>query len=189
MVSYKRKNKKNRRTRRRKIQFKVLVAGDQSKCLYVHLPGGGGLGNQLYVYAAAMSVKDKFGAPLCIVPSSNPHSDNNYINILFKQGRLADKVSEQTRLNSATRILKNVQLHNDWSGLDIQANATKNITIGSDSQHFQNYNAIKNVLPTIRNDCKQVFEERYPGFKDTINSNSAFMHVRRGDYGDKALVV
>jgi hypothetical protein len=85
--------------------------------------------------------------------------------------------------------LKNVQLHNDWSVLDIQANATKNLIIGSNSQFFQNYNAIKNVLPTIRNDCKQVFEKRYPGFKDTINSNSAFMHVRKGDYGDKALGV
>ena len=39
----------------------------------------------------------------------------------------------------------------------------------------------------MRKDYQEVFEARYPGFKDNIKATSAFMHIRRGDYGDASL--
>jgi hypothetical protein len=181
MRSSKRRQRKNRRTRRARNNITFFVGGDDKKCLFVRFPGLPGLGNQLYAYAAAIGVKNKTGLDMCILPTNNPHSATDYRAILFKQGRPVESANVKNRVNVAKKLLGGISnTHNDWSEMTINANKSGNAVIGE--SQFQNYNAIKDVIPIIRKDCKEVFEERYKGFKDTIAPSSAFIHVRRGDY-------
>jgi hypothetical protein len=185
MASY--RQKRSKRNRSRKIKRGTLkpffIGGDTDKCLFVSLPAVGGLGNQLFVYATAIVAKNKVGIPMCILPINNPHSSTDYRGLLFKQGSPVENQDVQPRRNAATRILdKVVKIHNTWANTNILANGSKNLIVGD--TYFQNYEPIRSVLPTIRNDFIKVFEERYPGYKDTIPANSAFMHVRKGDYNN-----
>jgi len=185
MASY--RQKRSKRNRSRKLKRGTLkpffIGGDTDKCLFVSLPTIGGLGNQLFVYAAAVVAKNKVGIPMCILPINNPHSSTDYRELLFKQGKPVESQEVQPRRNAATRILdKVVKVHNTWANTNIVANGSKNLIVGDN--YFQNYAPIRSVLPTIRDDFIKVFEERYKGYKDTIPATSAFMHVRRGDYNN-----
>jgi hypothetical protein len=193
MRSSKRRQKKNRRTRKARNVIRFFIGGDDKKCLFVRFPVIPGLGNQLYAYAAAIGVKNKTGLDMCIlptnnpyspIPANNPHSTTDYRSILFKQGRPVEAANVKNRVNVAKKVLGGISNpHNDWSDMPINANKSVNALIGD--AYFQNYNAIKDVIPIIRKDCKEAFEDRYKGFKDTIAPTSAFIHVRRGDYSSQ----
>jgi hypothetical protein len=159
--------------------------GNPEKCIFV--PLGGGLGNQLYVYAAGIVAKRRTGLPLCLLPyKGNVHSKTDYTTVLFKQGIPVDENVVKSRIEASTHILKSVvNPHNSWKNTNISENSSKNITLAG--SFFQNYPSIQSAIPTIREDFKKVFEEKYPGFKDTIQMTSAFMHVRKGDYGGASL--
>jgi hypothetical protein len=181
MSSKKRQRIRRRRTRRSRNVIRFFVGGDDTKCLFVRFPVIPGLGNQLYAYAAAIGVKNKTGLDMCILPTNNPHSATDYRSILFKQGRAVESANVKNRVNVAKKVLGGISnTHNDWSEMPINANKSGNAIIGD--AYFQNYNAIKDVIHIIRKDCKEAFEDRYKGFKDTISPTSAFIHVRRGDY-------
>jgi hypothetical protein len=193
MSSKKRQRIRRRRTRRARNIIRFFVGGDDTKCLFVRFPVVPGLGNQLYAYAAAIGVKNKTGLDMCILPTNNPysatstnnpHSTTDYRTILFKQGRPVEAANVKNRVNVAKKVLGGISnTHNDWSEMPINANKSGNAVIGD--SYFQNYNGIKDVIPIIRKDCKEVFEDRYKGFKDTIAPTSAFIHVRRGNYSDQ----
>jgi hypothetical protein len=179
--------KKNRRTRRQRDHSRGFFIGGEGgdKCIFV--PLGGGLGNQMYVYAASITVKNKLGLPLCILPiRDNKRSETDYRKILFKQGRPIEPEEIGSRMNAATKVLNAVKNpHNEWNSTQLSANTSKNVLLAGG--FFQSYNSIKSAIPTIRADCKEVFEERYVGFKDKIAPSSAFIHVRKGDYGSASL--
>ena len=141
----------------------------------------------MYVYAAAITVKNKLGLPLCILPMrDNKHSETDYRKVLFKQGRPVEPEEIQGRMNVATKVLNAVKNpHNEWNSTQLLANTSKNVLLAGG--FFQSYNSMKSAIPTIRADCKQVFEQRYVGFKDKIAPTSAFIHVRKGDYGGASL--
>jgi len=190
MVTHRRKKRSNRRkrtTRRRRHSYKrIFIGGEgEEKCIFV--PICGGLGNQMYVYAAGITVKNKLkNIPMCILPTGNDHSATDYRKILFKQGIPVEHADVQSRMNAATKTLEFVKNpHNNWDNSQITTNDTKNILLAGG--FFQNYNSIKSAIPIIRKDYKEVFAERYPGFHDTIKPTSAFMHVRKGDYGGASL--
>ena len=180
MRSYRKKRKARKpRTRRQR-------GGNPEKCIFVTL--GGGLGNQLYIYATAIVAKARTGLPLCLLPyKGNTHSKTDYTTVLFKQGTPVDENVVESRLEASKKILESVvNPHNSWKNTNIPENSDKNIMFVYGTP-FQNYTAIQSAIPTIREDFKKVFEERYPGFKDTIPATSAFMHVRKGDYGGASL--
>jgi hypothetical protein len=179
-----RKQKKGKRKTRKNTRIYFIGGKGEDKCIFV--PFGGGLGNQLYVYAAALTVKKKIGLPLCLIPfKDNKHSKTEYTSVLFTQGTTVNQEEVKARMNSSTKILEKVKdPHNAWTNANIPANATKNATLAGG--YFQSYSSIASVIPTIREDFAKVFKERYP--EVTVDSNtSAFMHVRRGDYGAVSL--
>jgi len=179
MRSHRRKRKARRpRTRRQR-------GGNPEKCIFV--PLGGGLGNQLFVYAAGIVAKLRTGLPLCIIPyKGNVHSKTDYSSVLFTQGTPVEGDVIKSRMEASTKILQSVtNPHNSWKNTNIPEDKSKNVTLAGG--FYQNYAAIKSAIPTIREDFKKVFEGKYPGFKDTIPVTSAFMHVRKGDYGGASL--
>lgn len=179
------KKKHLRRTMHNKKAIEHI--GGSDKCIFVRLVAG--LGNQLYIYATGIVAKNKTGKSLCLLYTDNSHSKIDYRKVLFKQGIPVETTDMQKRIDTSTKILNIVHNpHNNWEPTNILSNTSKNNLING-IRAYQNYNSIKSAIPTIRADCKEVFEDRYKGFKDTIASTSAFMHIRRGDYGPASLAV
>jgi hypothetical protein len=185
MVSHRRKRGR-RTTRKKKEQFYFIGGEGKNKCLFV--PLGGGLGNQLYVYAASIAVKRKTGLPICLLPwKGNLHSKIDYTVELFKEGRPVDQEKMKERIEGSKKLLEKVRNpHNAWGDSNINANGATNATLSG--SFFQSYSSIKHVIPDMRTSFAEIFAKKYPKFKDTVESNnSAFMHVRRGDYGSVSL--
>jgi len=178
-----RKNKKKgtRRYRRNRQRGGDTVTPKGEKCLYVSFPPKSGLGNLLFVYAAAVSIKKQIGTVLCMLPYTNEHSTNDYRKLLFfKQGKPVESAD-----TSAKRLLGDMKLdskesHKEWTYTPESGDGDVNTIVGD--AYFQNYKGIKHAIPIIRKDFAEIFSEKYPGFKDTIKPTSAFMHVRKGDY-------
>jgi len=183
-----RKNTRRGRTTKRHLRGyrRAYRGGGDEKCIFVPLGGGSGLGNQMYQYAAGLTIAKKVKLPICILPTVNPHSSEDYRKILFIRGKPVEFADVQSRVNAATNVLYKVRNpHNRWSNTNILANNSTNIDLAG--QYFQNYDSIKSVIPDIRADCKTAFEARYPDYKNEIQPTSAFIHVRRGDYGQASL--
>ena len=174
MRSY-RKKRKLRKTRKRRQR-----GGNPDKCIFVNLFAG--IGNQLFMYAAALTVKDRTKLPICLLPiKHNKHSSKDYRSILFKHGRPVDLNEATARINTATKVLGDVvHANSPWANTNIPENSNKDLILAEN--YYQNYKSIEPVIPIIREDCKKAFEELYPDMKGKIPANSAFMHVRRGDY-------
>jgi hypothetical protein len=178
-----RKNGKKKRITRRKKPYFIGGSGEDT-CIFV--PLGGGLGNQLYVYAAALTAKKKIGLPLCLLPyKGNVHSTQDYATILFTQGKPVDYDSVKGRMNVSKKVLEFVKNpHNTWKDENLTINTKRNTLLAGG--FYQSYSSVSSVLPDLRTDCAKVFTARYPEVKVDSDS-SAFMHVRHGDYGGAAL--
>jgi len=185
MRSCKRRNSRCRRNRHKTRRRKVMRGGEQ-KCIFVRFQEGTGLGNHMFVYSVAVAVKEKMGIPLCLLPVKSSHNDAaNYRELLFKQGTPVELDAVKSRVDSAKVVLKNESkgLHRNFSNELLSSDKNIDYIIGEkEPAVYQNYSSIKSAIPVVRSDYAKVFEEKYPGFKDTISSKSAFMHVRRGDY-------
>jgi hypothetical protein len=185
MVSHRRKRLRKRGKTRKAKKFYFIGGTGDDKCVFVPLSGG--LGNQLYIYAASIMVKRKTGLPLCFLPcGNNPHKTvSDYRRSLFKQGRPANLENLEQRKDAAKMILGNIhEPHNTWANENINDNISGNALLKS--SWYQSYSSISPVIPIIREDFAKVFQEAYPDFKIDSDS-SAFMHVRRGDYGGVSL--
>ena len=185
MGSYKRRRNTRRRKTRKAKRFYFIGGTGTDKCIFV--PFSGGLGNQMYMYAAAIMVKKKLGINLCLLAAgNNPHvTSEDYTVGLFKQGTRVDQTEVKNRMSTSRTVLEKVkEAHNTWVNGNIDGNATGNITLAS--TYFQSYSSILPVIPTIREEFASFFKDKYKDF--TIDSgSSAFMHVRRGDYGGVSL--
>ena len=189
MARYCSRRKYKRKNTRRKRKHRGGSSGpsDQEKCLFVSFPPDSGLGNLMFVYAAALGVKEKIGTRLCLLPYTNKHSSNDYRTMLFKQGTPVEKSPMKSRIDSAKRLLGDMKLestesHIPWDYMPSGENSQMDTIIGD--AYFQNYQSMKAAIPTIRKDFAEIFAQKYSGFKDTIKPTSAFMHVRKGDYKD-----
>lgn len=190
MASYRRKRSKRNRSRKLKRGNKgrrIYIGGTNpsDKCIFVELYGG--LGNQLFMYAAALTVKNRTKLPICLLPiTENHHSTEDNRKIIFKQGTSVEVNDIKPRMNSSQKLLEFIHApHNSWKNTNIPENSSKNVSLSR--RYYQNYKSIISVIPAIRDECKTVFEQRYAGFKDTIPTTSAFMHVRKGDFGQFSL--
>ena len=176
--------KRSRRKNKRKGTRRNRRHRGGGNCLFVSFPPDSGLGNLMFVYAAAIVVRDKIRSQMCLLPYTNKHSDKDYRTILFKQGKSVEKDS---RVDGAKRLLGNLTLestesHTRWNYTASPENSTGDTIMGD--AYFQNYDCIIPAISTIRKDCVDIFANMYPGFKDTIKPTSAFMHIRKGDYKD-----
>jgi len=160
----------------------VLVGGDD-KCIFVPLHDG--LGNQLFIYAAGLVAKKKLGLPLCILRAGGPgHSSKNYREFLFTNSKSVESSDPviKKRMNNSTGIFGGINgVHGRWVNTNLVANTSKNIILPS--TYFQNYQAIKGIIPEMRKQIVGALDKYCPDMKGKVDSaTSGFMHVRRGDY-------
>ena len=124
-----RRNMKKKGTRRRRGRHtpQFYIGGSPDKCIFV--PLGGGLGNQMYVYAAALTVMNKKKTlPMCLLPIKTDHSPTDYRLVLFKRGIPVEDANIKERMNAAKDTLDKVKNpHNAWENTDIEGNDSTNI--------------------------------------------------------------
>lgn len=179
------RTKKRKSTTRRSVRRKnisVLLGGDGT-CIFVPLRDG--LGNQLFIYAAGLVLKNKLKMPLCLLPAvSSTHTSRNYRKIFFSDSTLVENSDStmKNRISKSTTVPKLINgAHGKWVNTPIVANVSKNVILHS--TYFQNYTEIKSVIPELRERIMGTLEKEFPELKATIDSaTSGFMHVRRGDY-------
>ena len=147
----------------------------------------GGLGNQLFIYATAIIVKNKLNLPLYLIPpSDNKHSNTDYITELFKEAKIYTNSDLDMRIKNAQIIFINIDTKNPYSifkNTNISYNNIGDVYLKHG--YYQCYECIKSVIPKIRSDILKILKEKYPELNtefNNISNISAFMHVRRGDY-------
>lgn len=173
------KMNKRRGLRSRKRRQQVQKGG-ADKCFFIHQMGG--IGNQLYIYAAALSINKKLHYPsIYAVASENPHSKRDYLDLLNIQ-RVNSTPDILARIKEAEPVLsKEATFYSPWSDSDIRIGDTtkdKQLLQG----YYQSYPSIIKVIPEIKETLysREFNKDKYKQFK--ASATTAFMHVRRGDY-------
>lgn len=155
--------------------------------MYVCVHRKGGLGNQLFQYAAAKAVAETYGYLLLVEKEgSNNHNSlgYNYATLLMKDAEEVHAISDRT-----TRSFHNFPqpggAFGPWSVQDIPVNPPRPVRLEG---YFQYLPPLLPVLPGIRNmlwEClseqRKLMATRY-GLFENGDDTAIFMHVRRGDY-------
>uniref|UniRef100_A0A6C0D6G5 Glycosyltransferase n=1 Tax=viral metagenome TaxID=1070528 RepID=A0A6C0D6G5_9ZZZZ len=130
----------------------------------------GGIGNQLFQYAAGFLQKKVSSSNLVLCKPENSHDSTDY-RYLFTEG---------ISYNGDIPLCKTLYQENGFLVWDPENyNGDTIILYG----YFQNYNVLKTILPEFKTHILLNLEH-YKKFK--IVSNSGFIHVRRGDYLNKS---
>jgi hypothetical protein len=142
----------------------------------VHLFGG--LGNQLFQYAAAKAVRKNMPCKLLLNKETcNAHNTNghNYAKELFTNGEEMELPPHPDYLFRSMGITVYSQSNGfeEWDPSQIQLPC---ILRG----YFQFYPALQAILPDLRTQVIQALKIQ------NQNPNHAFLHVRRGDYVEKS---
>lgn len=179
-VKSRRRRNRRAKTRRRRQR------GGSAKCIFVNWGPAIGLGNQLFIYSAAVRVQKKSGKDICLFPvESNQHSKIDY-RPMFKHAKSVERTPDMMeRLEAAKKLHEgDFVFYGKWDVEEI-ASSPGNIrlrdthTTGYMDGYYQNYESIQDVIPEIREELVTQLKEIY---KDTpVKDNAAFMHVRRGD--------
>jgi hypothetical protein len=151
------------------------------------------LGNNLFVYAAALLVKKKIlkennmNLQICFQKGNdNPHSKVDYVKELFTTGKYYSEPESYDRLNKAQMVFNKVNgSYNNYRNTDFVYNTKGDVRLKD--VYYQNYEGMKSTIPTIRDELIPILERKYPDLKNQFNNignTSVFMHVRRGDYGE-----
>lgn len=149
----------------------------RTKGLILHLIGG--IGNQLFVYAAAISFKKRFNIPIFLIKDSttNKHSDMDYRYLMNDVSPINE--NDDDVINSKHFEFSNSDPYGKFDVNEIPVDNTLFIQITF--QYFQNYEMIKDSIEKVKDSIIPKCKEMYPAI--TIDPfSSAFIHVRRGDY-------
>ena len=181
-----RRRSKTQKRHRRKQKRSRRQRGGQDACIFVNWGPGLGLGNQLFIYAAGLLVKNTTGKKLCVFPQvGNVHSDKDY-RPLFNHAISVDRSPEMLqRLEASTKIhaTKEVQ-QGAWNTNDIpkvpgDLRLKDSKTPGYDGGYYQNYDSLKSVFPQVREEFVGQLKRLYGDLP--IKPKAAFMQIRRGD--------
>jgi len=143
---------------------------------YIFVELMGGLGNQLFQYAAGLLHKKQNNSKLFICKSKqNSHDNNNDYRDLF---RLANKYDYEYLPRYVTLYQENP--FSMW-------NIDKHYILYMYG-YYQNYTMLKPVLNEFKNDLLKSLEGIQKNMLSNYNIflNSGFIHVRRGDYLTKS---
>lgn len=149
------------------------------KSIIINLQGG--LGNQLFIYAGALTLQKKYSVPVLLLPvdnNSNIHSSIDY-RYLFDRTPPIEYTDQKMKETREVGIQRN--FYGPWG--DIPTDKNTNILI---KYHwFQDFPSIKDVIPDVKRSVISKLSERYNDFR-IDNASSSFVHVRRGDYTKEA---
>jgi hypothetical protein len=126
----------------------------------------GGIGNQLFQYAAGLLQKKVNSGTLLLCKAENSHDTLDY-RYLFNEG---------LEYNARTPLCLTLYQENSfgvWNPEDYKVDIV--LLYG----YFQNYNILKPILNELKSSILRSLE---PFRKFSIIPNSGFIHVRRGDY-------
>jgi hypothetical protein len=172
-----RRRRKGSRRQRRQKGGNTLSGVKQG--IFIMWPMGGGFGNQLYVYAAALVLKRKFNIPIYALPDTNTRETTDYYKTLFKECIAIEMSPEvEARINAAENPFKDTDLFTKWS---VPPATDKDIVIRD--KYLQNHSCIVPVISDIRAPIMDILSKKYTDVKVDSDS-SCFLHVRRGDYVD-----
>lgn len=159
------------------LSLKQLNVSESMEFVCVNLFGG--LGNQLFQYAAAKTVALKYGCQLCVnKEADNAHNihGHNYAQELFTDAQEVDwpKGSIAQWLYTSQGVTV-VSQDNGFAPWDLTSIKIPTLLNG----YFQYYPALLDTLPSIVRQLKEV-GPHYP------SQAATFLHIRRGDYVEKS---
>jgi hypothetical protein len=139
----------------------------------------GGLGNQLFQYAAGKTVAERLGCMFYVnKESDNAHNINghNYAKELFTDAIEVDwpkgPLGEWLFTSQGINVVSQADGFAPWDPTSLQSPCVMN-------GYFQYYPAIVNSLPSILSHLRT----KGPQY---LNQKATFLHVRRGDYVKKS---
>jgi hypothetical protein len=133
---------------------------------YIFVKLMGGIGNQLFQYAAGFLQKTVNSGTLLLCKAENVHEKTDYRD-LFSEG------VKYTAGIPPCEMLYQDDGFGVWNPEDYKLDII--LLYG----YFQNYSVLKKVLGTFKTTIIRSLE---PYRKFSVVSNSGFIHVRRGDY-------
>ena len=143
---------------------------------YIFVRLMGGLGNQLFQYAAGLLQKKVTnGIVLLEKVSDNKHDSVDYRSELFTNAIPYNSI-----------IPLHISLYQEDGFKSWNPDYYTNIPILYLYGYFQNYSCLKPILPEFKDYILKQLQQRKLYIKEKYNipSNSAFIHIRRGDYVD-----
>jgi len=182
---------KKHRKRRTLKRARHVGGNNENSCIFTSLTGG--LGNYLFIYSAALLVKNKIlqehniDLPICFIKDENPHSKVDYISEILKQGKLYTNQDLTERINKSQKPFNHIHNpHNNYRNTNINYNKIGDISLKH--TYYQNYEGMKSTIPLITKEIIPILENKYPKLKNEFNNISkisVFMHIRRGDYKEQ----
>jgi len=149
---------------------------------FIFVERWGGLGNQLFQYAAAVAVALKYQSVMLISKEkNNTHNifKHNYA-LLFEFGIETEYTSSDI-LKIPGAILFSPYGFQPWNPREL----TLPVVLQG---YFQYYPAIEHILPVLCKSLSAKLEDRRTRVKEkySISDKDIFIHVRRGDYVEKS---
>ena len=139
-----------------------------------------GLGNQLFIYAAALHFKRKFGIAVYLIhdPTTKEHTTKDYRK-MFKDVEEIDATDPRVVDATPFKFSKlNAKAYTDDNEIPVD----KNVYIRIGVNLFHNFKKIRNIIPEVKYNILSVLQPMY-SMKVINNPNtSAFIHIRRGDF-------
>jgi hypothetical protein len=145
----------------------------------------GGLGNQIFLYAAALLIKDLLGMPLILIRThDNPHSQTNYAPF-FKEGEAVNLSDIRSRFDNAVKMPE--QIGQNSPEFMAKLPEYKKGDCKLENTYYHEFKLVEPVITKIKTDFISELGNRFPDFKGTILNGSSedkmyFMHVRLGDH-------
>lgn len=140
----------------------------------------GGLGNQLFQYAAGRIFAQRWNAPLCLCQETdNKHNTSklDYRKELALQGVHFDFSTKNLPQVPNMRMFYQENGFGAWKPEDYSAPLVLR-------GYFQYYPVLKDSLPTICNEIRAALSFKRDAMREEygLTTDSVFIHVRRGDY-------
>jgi len=163
---------------------KIYIGGDTpTQCLFLGPLKDEGLGNQLFIYAAGLTIQEKNNIPICMLKdTTNPHSTIDY-RTLFNVMKIDNTPSIKKRINLATNIMPAKRnFTNAWNTSSVNTKYSGDIKL--QNTLYQNYESIKSIVSKFKDILfnNEFNKAKYKEYKNMITpSTTAYMHVRRGD--------
>jgi hypothetical protein len=139
----------------------------------------GGLGNQLFQYAAGLTLASRLGGELWLTPTQeNKHSGKDYRGTLYRRGKA---------IGPDGKPVGEIVFHEHGESFDPWSpDQYKGIPFLCIKGYFQNLPAIESQISLIRSDLFHALSNIRTSLRQKYHLHNprqtCFIHVRRGDY-------